>query len=315
MEEALNKKRLITAGRILSAVAVAIGLAVAPSIGATPSIVAIAKAAPRPVVTESGKIDAPSRTQITLIHPQSGKVWETDNADEPFPALSLVKLLIAEYVYEHGDAKDRDAASQMLRTSNDAIATQVYTRYPGSIRRIANEYQLSNTVGAPHWGNSRTTTSDIASFLAAKHRQDSTGPLMTVLRQAASVAADGYRQDYGTARLPGVQGSKWGWSDDRSSAHFSASFGSDFVVAAATYGSAQQLTNDVLSAFDGELAPGEEVCAACPSDLLSGSLREADDTIARIYGAAVGTGSQLPAAPSLTEAGAPLVSAVRQAVG
>ena len=64
------------------------------------------------------------------------------------------------------------------------------------------------------------------------------------------MAADGYGQDFGTSELPGVIGTKWGWSNDHS-LHASASFGQDFTVAAHTNGGKEQLTDDVRAAFNG----------------------------------------------------------------
>ena len=61
---------------------------------------------------------------------------------------------------------------------------------------------------------------------------------------AAPVAADGYRQDFGTSHIPGVWGTKFGWSDDRT-IHASVSTGHGFTVAANTYGDAQTHTADV----------------------------------------------------------------------
>lgn len=73
--------------------------------------------------------------------------------------------------------------------------------------------------------------------------------MLSALATASPVAADGYKQDYGTATLPGVLGTKWGWSDDRSSVNASVSFGPFFSVSASTYGPSQQLTDDVQGAF------------------------------------------------------------------
>ncbi len=87
-------------------------------------------------------------------------------------------------------------------------------------------------------------------FLETRKRDHGLGdPILTALATATPVAAVGYRQDYGTAQLPGVIGTKWGWSDDRTSLHASASYGEDFSVSAHTFGPAAQLTADVLGAF------------------------------------------------------------------
>ncbi|WP_185739393.1 hypothetical protein [Corynebacterium bovis] len=202
-----------------------------------------ALAAPQPALDPSGAVAAPPRTQITVEHTPTGFHAGTANEHESRPALSLVKMYIADYVFTHGEPADRDAATQMLRFSDDATASRLYAKYPQSI---------TDTRAAAHWGNSTTSTADSVRYLEAKKRQNMTDPVLTALATASPVAADGYHQDYGTAVLPGVTGTKWGWSDDRRSLHASASFGPDFSVAAATYGPAEQLTGDVLAAFPGQ---------------------------------------------------------------
>lgn len=64
------------------------------------------------------------------------------------------------------------------------------------------------------------------------------------MRNAAPIAADGYRQNFGTATLPGMEGTKFGWADNRN-IHASVSFGHGFTVAANTYGNAGDHTADV----------------------------------------------------------------------
>ena len=76
---------------------------------------------------------------------------------------------------------------------------------------------------------------------------------MTGMATAAPVAADGYRQDFGTSRIPGVIGTKFGWSDNRR-IHASVSTAPEFTVAANTYGDAATHTADVTHAVHN--APG-----------------------------------------------------------
>ena len=73
------------------------------------------------------------------------------------------------------------------------------------------------------------------------------------MANAAPVAADGYRQDFGTSRIPGVIGTKFGWSDNRR-IHASVSTAPGFTVAANTYGDATTHTADVTRAVHN--APG-----------------------------------------------------------
>ena len=194
--------------------------------------------------------EVPPRTSISFVHSPTGASVGTPNEHESRPGLSLVKLYIADFVYDNGSDSDRAAAFRMLQTSDDAIALSLYTAYPQSIAATAGKYGLADTHAASHWGNSTTSTYDVTRFLEARKRDHGLqDPILVALATASPIAADGYAQNYGTALLPGVVGTKWGWSDDRTSLHASASFGGDFSVAAHTYGPAAQLTADVLGAF------------------------------------------------------------------
>lgn len=228
-------------------------------LGVTGTIVAVglpmaagsATAAPQPKLTPQGTIDAPTRTQVSFDYTPTGTHFGTTNENESRPGLSIVKLYIADYVFKHGTEADKAKATQMIRYSDDAIASELYGRYPESINATAHEYGLSNTHGAAHWGYSTTSSADTVKFLEAKKRENPADPVLIAMSTASPVAADGYSQDYGTATLPGVSGTKWGWSDDRRSIHASASIGPDFSVAANTYGTKQDYTNDVQGAFTG----------------------------------------------------------------
>ena len=68
---------------------------------------------------------------------------------------------------------------------------------------------------------------------------------------ADAYSADGYQQNYGTATLSDVVGSKWGWSDSKDR-HSSVSFSDDFVVAASIEGSAKDLTKYVRKQITGK---------------------------------------------------------------
>jgi hypothetical protein len=162
------------------------------------------------------------------------------------PALSLGKLYIADYVLDHGSTEEKFSALGMLSNSSDAIATELYETYPDSIDRTADKYGLLSTRGAAQWGNSVTSTYDVVSFIADVIRDDPTSPILVAMATSAPLAADGYPQDFGTAVLPGVLGTKWGWSDD-GMLHSSVSFGEDFVAAAAVTGTADDLTTLVES--------------------------------------------------------------------
>lgn len=232
----------------------ALTLGIVGALGAS-SVVALAPAAtaaPAPRLDGEGNIVAPDRTQITVEHTGTGFRAGTVNQHESRPALSIVKLYIADYVFAHGTPADQADATRMLQTSDDGIASRLYEKYPQSISTTANAYGLNDTHDPGYWGDATTSTADSVTYLEAKKRQDPGSPVLAALASASPVAADGYHQDYGTAVLPGVIGTKWGWSDDRSSFHASASYGADFSVAAQTNGTAAQLTGDVVEAFQGD---------------------------------------------------------------
>ena len=90
---------------------------------------------------------------------------------------------------------------------------------------------------------------DLTRFIGVISGDPVAAPITKGMATAAPTAADGYRQDFGTARIPGIIGTKFGWSDDRQ-VHASASFGPGYSVAANTYGSPADLTTDVLGAVE-----------------------------------------------------------------
>lgn len=178
--------------------------------------------------------------------------WHTGTATERYarPALSLIKLYIADYVLRYGRPTDKLAAVEMIRSSDDDLADELWERYPRAIDVTARDYGLLSTRSDEKWGYSVTSTYDVVSFIRQKLETDRMSPILTAMIQADDYAADGYPQDFGTAVLPGAVGTKWGWSNDHL-LHSSVTFGDDFVAAAAVYGSAEDLTALVDTQLDG----------------------------------------------------------------
>ncbi|MGP6174967.1 hypothetical protein [Corynebacterium sp. A21] len=158
------------------------------------------------------------------------------------PALSLIKLYLADYVLEHGTVDEQFDAISMVSSSSNETADVLHEKYPEAIEETAFKYGLLSTRSHERWGYSVTSTYDVVRFIAALMEKNMTHPILVAMAGADDVATDGYRQNFGTAVLPGVIGTKWGWSDDRE-LHSSVSFGEDFVVAAAVTGSAEDLTS------------------------------------------------------------------------
>ncbi|MGV9679770.1 hypothetical protein ACWDSJ_31195 [Nocardia sp. NPDC003482] len=192
--------------------------------------------------------DVPPRTAIAVRSALPWMRWDTANDHEPHSALSMVKLYLVDYALRHGDGSPDDIrlGEQMIRKSDDAAASQLDAKYPTAIDAVAAEYHLTATRRNGSWESSLTSTADLADFLDAKLRTDPDSRLLTWMAEADPVAADGTVQDWGTAKLPGVLGTKWGWSDFGPPEVASASYGSGFTIAAHTYGTGEEQTADVL---------------------------------------------------------------------
>ena len=175
-------RHLTTTGAVALTVATAATLATAP-----------ASAAPRPVQDSKGFIVSPARTQISFTYSPTG-VAGTRNQHEARPGLSIVKLYIADYAYKHGTPADKARASEMIRTSNDAIASQLYRKYPQSVSATARTYGRDFTVSANTWGNKHALTNDVRGAfrgtMGAPGRPAPGRPLTPVQQAATNWAND-----------------------------------------------------------------------------------------------------------------------------
>lgn len=203
-----------------------------------------AGAAPRMTAAAS----VPGRTAIAYRSTIPGvRDWGTPNQFQRRPGLSIVKLYIVDYALRHGDgsASDRGLAERMIRFSDDSAADRLSAKYPHAIDAIAAEYHLTGTSSGGYWGTSYTSVADVADFLRDKLTRDPGSPIPGWMAHAGRVAADGTRQDWGTSHVPGVLGSKWGWSSYGPQQVASASYGAGFTLAAQTSGTPSEQTADV----------------------------------------------------------------------
>lgn len=192
-------------------------------------------------------LERPTGPQISLTRLSDGQHMGNANERLPRPALSLIKLYLAEYVIQHGTDEEKDRALEMIRASSDEDAEILTAAYPDAVQEIAAQYGLEATHPSDEgWGFAETSMYDVVKFVTTKLREDPHSPVLQAMREVHPVADDGTEQNFGTATLPGVQGSKFGWSDD-GELHSSVSFGADFVVAVAVTGSAEDLTAFVQS--------------------------------------------------------------------
>lgn len=238
-----------------------VGLPDAPLIDAAPEPAAVSPAVDKQdvkPVTVAGPdlesfVENSTGSQVSFYRISDG--YRTGTATERFarPALSLIKLYIAEYVIEHGTLAEQYQAITMISSSDDRAANELYRAYPESIDEVVEKYGLVSTRGADRWGFSVTSTYDAVNFIAQLIEDDPTHPILVAMAEATPVAADGYGQDFGTSVLPGVIGTKWGWSDRRD-LHSSVSFGENYVVAAAVTGTAEDLSDLVEHQLADEVA-------------------------------------------------------------
>lgn len=176
-----------------------------------------------------------------------GNSLGTANQHESRPALSLAKLYLGYWVLRHGEPGDQARVENMIRFSEDATATDLDRKYPDAIASILRDYQLGDSHYSGYWGTTTTSAADIARFLESVRYDPAAEPMMRGMATASPIAADGYHQDYGTATVPGVSGTKFGWSDN-GAINATASIGPGFSLAAHTYEPAGQLTEDVQRA-------------------------------------------------------------------
>lgn len=128
----MPRPRLFTASATAATVAAAAAVATVVSV-ASP---AVASAAPG--------LSAPGRTQVSVDGTWTGLHVGTPNENEARYSLSLTKLLIADYVFEHGGAQDREKARNMVRYSDDNLATELSQKYPQAIPSKVEQYGMTS---------------------------------------------------------------------------------------------------------------------------------------------------------------------------
>ena len=238
---------------------------VTPTTTAAAAPAGVDEPASRPVTVQGPGLDAfvenSTGSQVSFYRISDG--MRSGTATERFarPALSLIKLYIAKYVLDHGTLAEQYRAIEMISSSDDRSAGELFRKYPDSIDEVAREYGLLSTRAAARWGTSVTSTYDVVHFISQLLEEDPTHPILVAMAEATPIAADGYGQDFGTSVLPGVIGTKWGWSDKKD-LHSSVSFGENFVVAAAVTGSADDLTDLVEFQLTDEVKEANRIRAA-----------------------------------------------------
>lgn len=188
---------------------------------------------------------APAAASTAIVF-EDGRHAGSPDAFAPRPALSLSKLYLGYWVLQHGAPADKARVEHMIRVSDDGLASEFDARYPNAIDDVARQFGLTATSRNGYWGNSTTSAYDVARFIQTVRRDPVAAPIILGMRNAAPIAADGFPQDFGTSRLPGAQGTKFGWADNPNSATGSVSFGDRWTAAALTNGGPQANTDEAL---------------------------------------------------------------------
>lgn len=201
-------------------------------------------------IPRSALLRAPERSMVVVRVP--GYTFGTKNSGDPIPGLSLIKMLMADWVLENRepDAEEIARLKRMIVDSNDQSADIIWAKYGEKmITDQVRTYHLEDTKPEDHrWGYTRSSLPDLALFVSTLRAVNPGSPVLWWMRSPARKAADGTVQDWGTGTLPGVFGSKYGWDNDDSVVS-SLSFGPGFVVAAYTVGDGDDQTEDVHEAM------------------------------------------------------------------
>ena len=214
-----------------------------------PTVATPAFCTPEFKIPRPERLRAPERSIVVMRVP--GHTFGTKTAGDPVPGLSLIKMLMADWVLSNRDPEPEEIArlKRMIVDSNDASADKIWAKYGEKmITEQVRKYHLTDTVAEDHrWGYTRSSLPDLALFVSTLRAENPGSPVLWWMRSPARKAADGTVQNWGTGTLPGVYGSKYGW-DNASSVVASLSFGPGFVIASFTIGDAEDQTEDVHEA-------------------------------------------------------------------
>ncbi len=145
-------------------------------------------------------------SQLSYIDLRTGKRMGTATERYARPALSLSKLYIADYVLDHGDVGEQYAALEMIASSNDETAQELYDAYPEAIDETAIKYGLLSTRSGVDWGYSVTSTYDVVEFLTALIAEDPTHPILVAMRAPPPTRTTA------TPRIMGPRSSRERWA-------------------------------------------------------------------------------------------------------
>ncbi|WP_234462857.1 hypothetical protein [Corynebacterium macginleyi] len=89
----------------------------------------------------------------------------------------MSKLYLGYWVLKYGSAADKAQVEHMIRYSDDKVASDLDRRYPQAISSIIQEFGLSETHYTGYWGTTKTSTEDVARFIAEIQHDPRSSPV------------------------------------------------------------------------------------------------------------------------------------------
>ncbi|MBM7813181.1 serine hydrolase [Saccharothrix algeriensis] len=167
-----------------------------------------------PVAVDLADVAPGVRRGIAVFDRRTGREVFAEDPDQPFPAASVIKLLIALDALERGTASPK-AVAEMLSTSNDDIANRLWRL---SIPRDwSRRIGLTGLVPAPDpnkWGDTLMTAHDVIAIYHHVLDSPHADVVVRALEAATPFGADGIDQTFG---IPDAAGEhrwavKQGWA-------------------------------------------------------------------------------------------------------
>ncbi|MBP2320140.1 hypothetical protein JOF56_000525 [Kibdelosporangium banguiense] len=160
-----------------------------------------------------------------VVDRETGDTILAENADRPFAAGSLVKLLIGwDALHRHrGDKMVRDRVFKMIQASDDPTASSFWVSEGGTsiITRTRTVMGLRSTeppVPSTRWGNTTVTANDMAriyDYIMTQAEEFERDTILDAMKTASKAGADGFKQHFG---IPSATKPPWAvkqaWATD-----------------------------------------------------------------------------------------------------
>lgn len=160
---------------------------------------------------------------VAVLDTATGSYYGSLAATDPFPAESVVKVLIAAKLLATGQmtGSTEQLAYQMITQSDDDAADTLWGQVggPDVVGWAAQRYGITD-LGSPPieydwWGNTKLTARGMVELYAAIKADPVVGPwLLNAMGNMSTVAADGTDQRFGLAAQTSVGDFKQGWGGD-----------------------------------------------------------------------------------------------------